>query len=464
MKLNRRRFLGVTGAALGSSAWLPRALTAAAERLSASERLVAGVAPVPLPARIVAVGIPGAGAIGPVGRFLPGGPIHDNPDFAAYAQPGKVLDPSRILVGSSSNFGAPIANPSQAAGTLLSLDPGDPSGNAALRVPSDFASAGGQSSALNGRVQVFSAQSPAFLNSVNTPGAVTAGMAGVSAPRGLSINNAFGRIWPANVPGALDAPSSETILDPNGVPLAGPPDPVAGGVFAGDLTNRRPQQLASGGLNSAAVGTALLGRSPDGSTRAVFAAVLADGSLIQMHTEQGVDGLAPAGTITPLIGAAGAGDFRYGAVLNFEPIRILYVTDPIANTIIALTLLDDRRIFSVGDTRIIQSPRFNQPVGLAPAKPETEDTDWASNTMLFEGSDLYAANRGDGTLVRVTQDGAVVAAAQVMLRDGGALGSGQLSGIGVSTDGTRIWVTFDGSLPGFSDAPGGVLELAAFGG
>jgi hypothetical protein len=53
---------------------------------------------------IVAVGIPGASAISPVGTFLPGGPIHDNPDFADYAQPGKILDPTRILVGSTSNL------------------------------------------------------------------------------------------------------------------------------------------------------------------------------------------------------------------------------------------------------------------------------------------------------------------------------------------------------------------------
>jgi hypothetical protein len=57
--------------------------------------------------RIIAVGIPGASAISPVGTFLPGGPIHDNPAFAAYTQPGRILDPARILVGSRSNFGAP---------------------------------------------------------------------------------------------------------------------------------------------------------------------------------------------------------------------------------------------------------------------------------------------------------------------------------------------------------------------
>ena len=80
-------------------------------------------APVPdLRARIVALGIPGASAISPVGTFLAGGPIHDNPAFADSTQSGRILDPARILVGSRSNFGAPLANAQQQAGSFLSLD------------------------------------------------------------------------------------------------------------------------------------------------------------------------------------------------------------------------------------------------------------------------------------------------------------------------------------------------------
>src|SRR3977135_4695293 len=62
-----------------------------------------------LPARIVAVGIPGASAVSPVGRFHAGGPIHDKPEFAAYTAAGKGLDPERILVTSPSNFCEPNA-------------------------------------------------------------------------------------------------------------------------------------------------------------------------------------------------------------------------------------------------------------------------------------------------------------------------------------------------------------------
>lgn len=409
-------------------------------------------------ARVVAVGIPGAGAISPVGRFLPGGPIHDDPDFAAMTQPGRVLDPERLLVGSNSNFGAPLADPSQAPGSLLSIDP---SGDAPLIVPPSFASADGQASSLDGQVQLFSAQSPAFVNGINTPGAITADLAGVSNPHGLSINNGFGRIWPANVPAGMNAPATESILDPTGIPLASAPDQLSGGVFAGDLTNRQPQQLQAGGLETGAVGTALLGRSPDNSTRAVFAIVLADGSLVQAHTEQGVDGLAPAGTITPLLNSSD--DLRVGVAWSFEPARTLFITDPIANEVVALTILDDGRVFQASDVRRIGSSSFNEPIGLAPANPETEDTDQASDTTLFEGSDFYVANRGDNTIVRMSQDGTVVASEQVTLGNGQSLGDARLSGIAVSPDGAQIWVTVRGSLPAFPNLEGAVLQLPAFG-
>ena len=136
--------------------------------------------------RIVAVGIPGVSAISAVGTFLPGGPIHDNPAFAAYIQPGAILDPVRLLVGSTSNFGAPVANPDQYEGSFLSIDP---TGTDVLVIPARFAEADGQASALGGRVQLYCAQSPAFLNGINTPTAVTAHFTSVSNPLGLSINN-----------------------------------------------------------------------------------------------------------------------------------------------------------------------------------------------------------------------------------------------------------------------------------
>jgi len=423
-----------------------------------------GQAPQALQARVVAVGIPGAGAISAVGRFLPGGPIHDMPDFAAYTQPGRVLDPNRILVGSSSNFGAPVANAAQTQGSLLSIDP---TGAGPITAPAAFAAADGQVSTPDGRLQLFSAQSPAFRNGVNTPAAVTAMLAGVSNPHGLSINNGFGRIWPANVPAGMSSASTESILDPSGIPLASAPDQTSGGVFAADLTDRQPQQLQGGGLTTGAVGTALLGRSPDSSTRAVFAVVCADGSLIQAHTQQGVDGLAPAGTVTSLLSTSNTSgtsdDLRVGVVWNFEPVRTLFLSDPIANAVVTLNVLDDGQIFRPGDVGHLSSPSFKTPIGLAPANPETEDTDQASNTTLAENSDIYVANRGDNTVVRIHQDGTVAAERQVSLSGSQTLGGGRLSGIAVSPDGSRIWVTVTGELPGFAGLDGAVLELPAFG-
>ena len=78
-------------------------------------------------------------------------------------------------------------------------------------IPQAFAAGGGQASVLGGRVQLYTAQNPAFLNGINTPKAVTAGFTGVSNPLGLSINNAFGRLWPANAPTGLYGIGTSTI-------------------------------------------------------------------------------------------------------------------------------------------------------------------------------------------------------------------------------------------------------------
>jgi len=417
--------------------------------------------------RIVAMAIPGASAISAVGTFLPGGPIHDKPTFAAYTLPGRVLDPSRILVGSTSNFGEPLANTDQMAGSFLSIDP---RGSAILVIPPAFASAGGQASTLGGMVQIYSAQSPPFRNSIHNPLAATARFTGVSNPLGMSINNAFGRLWPANSPTGLYGDGSSTILDPTGEPLDGAPNPATGGVFAGHLTPRMPVQVLPGALSAGAVGTAFLGRSPDGSTRAVFSVVVSDGSIVQAHTLKAVDGIAPVGTISPLQGRrwnhgedeVGSTSPRLGAILNYSPTRILYVSEPFENSIAAIDLTDDGVIFRMAGIRRLRSEALNQPVDLAPADIETTDPNWASNTTLEENADFYVANRGDNTIVRMRQDGTVVAIREVRLANGRALGNGRLNGIAVSPDGSKIWVTVVGQLAGEGNLSGAVLELPSF--
>jgi len=106
----------------GQQRWYTRVITlcitvaislfgASARRLANAQETTTTVAPSRLMGRIVAVGIPGAGALSPVGTFHPGGTIHDKPNFAVFTRPGAGLDPTRLLVADTSNFGAPLAHP-----------------------------------------------------------------------------------------------------------------------------------------------------------------------------------------------------------------------------------------------------------------------------------------------------------------------------------------------------------------
>jgi hypothetical protein len=430
------------GALLGSCAQLPFGSRDAAPALTG---------------RLVAVGVAGAGAISPVGAFHTGGPIKDKPEFAAFTQVGMVLDPDRVLVTSSSNFGAPKALADRATGSVLSLDP---RADKPLVVPTTFAVADGQAKALDGRLILYTAQSPAFLNKIYNPGAVTADLPPISGPTAISINNGFGRPWFANMPAGPTGAGTETVTDPDGRPLAGAPSKVAGGVFAGDRANRA-QQLIPGSLTSGAVGTALMGKSSDGSGRAVFAVVTADGAVLQAHVEHGLDGLAPAGTIAALGDATPP--LRAGVAFNWAPDQILFIADPRANAIAALKLVADGRVFRLEATRKLTPAGLSTPVDVAPAVPEVANPGFSSNTTLAGDSDLYVANRGNGTIMRLRQDGTVVAVRQVTLPGVGALGADRLNGIAVSPDAARIWVTIRGELPEFPGLEGAVVELPAFG-
>jgi len=338
------------------------------------------------------------------------------PALAAYTLPGAVLDPVRLLVASTSNFGAPLANADQLAGSLLLIDP---RGAVPLVIPVEFAAAGGQVSALDGKVQLYSSQSAAFRNAIHNPLANSARYTGVSNPLGLSINNAFGRIWPANAPFGLEGIGSSSIDDPTGEPLAGAPNLLLGGVYVGDLTPRLPLQVIAGALNTGAIGTALLGRSPDGSRKAVFAVVTADGSVVQESTLKALGGLAPTATVLRSATAGGRAGQLFADALN-------------------------------------------QPIDKAPVTIESSDPNWASNTTLDVLSDFYVANRGNNTIVRMRQDGSVVASRTVTLADGHRLGRARINGIAGSPDAKTLWVTVSGRLPGYNHSSGAVLELSSF--
>jgi hypothetical protein len=414
-----------------------------------------------LVARVVAVGIPGAGPVTAVGKFLPGGPINDNAAFKAFTEPGRVLEPNRLLVGGASNFGAPAAVADDMPGSILSIDASTPQ---VLEVPPDFATAGNQAAALAGAVQLYSAQSPAFLNGVTNPQAVTAAYPGVSNILDISINNAFGRLWPANAPRGLGHEGSESILDPGGMPLAGAPDAQSGGVFFGMLTGRQPAQVVPGGLGTGAVGTAFVGRAVDDPKRALFVVVTADGALVQAHTQQGVDGLAPAGTVSDLRSRPDSGQLHVGAALKYytaDP--VLYVSDPVANAIVAVTLPKDEvgKVRTVGTIERYTDPALDLPVDLAPTTPETAHRDWSSNTTLAELADMYVLNRGNNTITRMKVDGTVIGTRKVVLPGAKSLGAAKVNGIATSPDGAKIYVTVTGRLPGH-DQEGGLLELPSF--
>src|SRR5262249_10166225 len=119
--------------------------------------------------QLVAAGIPGAGAICQIGTFHKGGPFVSNAAFAAQTQPGAILDGVRLLVASSSNFGEALHRTDQAPGSVLSIDPN----GAAVMIPANFASAGGQVSILGGRVMLYTANNTAFVNSFFNSAAAT---------------------------------------------------------------------------------------------------------------------------------------------------------------------------------------------------------------------------------------------------------------------------------------------------
>jgi hypothetical protein len=446
-------------------------------------------------ARVVAVNIPGASAISQVGPFLNNSEIcatksdgatipfpHPIPTgFSQFIQTGAMLDPNRILVGSRSNFGAALAVGVGQEGSFLSIDPSSPN---VLSASQDFAQSGLQASTLGGAVQMFSANSPNWYNGHNNPSASTASYTGVSNPLGLSNNNAFGRLWPANAPSGDTGLGSSSILDPDGRPLNKPPSSVIGGVYVGDLTDRDKvlgppnKQVISGSLSTGAVGTAFLGPSPDrndsGTCRAVFAVVTADGAIVQEHTQKGLDGIAPEGTIQPLLGRSWASpdqvvEPRLGVLMNpytATPNAAwqLFVSEPFNNTIAVINLAvvgtAPNQVFGLlnplSPVSRISSDSLKLPVDLAPVKRDADSAAWASNTTLDKDSDFYVANRGNNTIVRMSQNGTVVSVRRVALDS--PVNNASLNGIATSTDGTTIYVTF--TIP--SSIQGGVLALPAF--
>lgn len=411
---------------------------------------------VTLPARLVATGLHGAHGLSQVGRFHVGGPFVANPEFLLSTQPGHVLDPERILVTTDVHGGA-----------VLSIDPAAQG----LAIPPDVAKLSRQAGA---PLQLYSLASAAFANAMHNAGASTAAETAVASPRYLSLNNAFGRPWIANAPRGVQGDGTLTVTDPDGAPLANAPSDSAGGVFAGDRTprtsvpttvnagwfathfeRRAAGQLTPGKLDRGVYGTAFLGASPDGTGFAVFAVVTGSGAVAQVHVQDGVDGLAPAGTIAPGTGDPGV----IGMAFKWAPRRALFVAEAARDQVAVLRLKDDGRQFMLDGVERLRSPWLRHPVDLAPAVPEVANPRFASHTTLSGDSDLYVANQGDGTLLRISREGRVLARATLMRPDGRALSAGQLQAIAVSSDAQKIWVVAHAPGPGDVDE---LLEVRAF--
>ncbi|MDH4275713.1 MAG: hypothetical protein OEW08_11780, partial [Gammaproteobacteria bacterium] len=98
---------------------------------------------------------------------------------------------------------------------------------------------------------------------------------------------------------------------------------------------------------------------------------------------------------------------------------------------------------------------YNIPVDVVPSVPETAADNFSSNSMLAVGADLYVLNRGNNSIVRITQRGRLVAKRYIHVD--GQIGF-RAAGLAVSPDGQTIWVT------GQTKNRGGiVVKIPAFG-
>lgn len=215
------------------------------------------------------------------------------------------------------------------------------------------------------------------------------------------------------------------------------------------------------------VARVFLSRSTTVASRALFAEVLADGSVVQAQAQGEAVGLAPTGTISPLNApdnpGTGAAVTHTGAIVNWVPDPILYIADPRRNGVVALTLTEDGQVFRIEQAHRLDAAAFDLPVDLAPTVVERVNPRFSSRTTLAGGADFYVANRGNGTIVRISQGGTVLAIRRIELPRLGVLGPGRLNGIATAPDATRIWVSISGEVAESNGLEGAILELPAFG-
>jgi mono/diheme cytochrome c family protein len=242
--------------------------------------------------------------------------------------------------------------------------------------------------------------------------------------------------------------------------------------FLPDGAGRNDAALAAvavpaGTLALGRAASALLRRPPAEGGAEVLAIVEADGSIVQVRAGKRLDALAPADTVALVTAPAainpGAARALTGIVFNWVPDPILYIADPRRNAVVVLTLIEDDGAFRVAGVKRLNAPELNIPVDLAPAVLESINPTFSSNTTLAGGADFYVANRGDGTIARMGQDGTVLAVRSIQVAGLGVLGTGRLNGIAVAPDAKRIWASISGRLPEATALEGAILEVPAFG-
>jgi hypothetical protein len=396
----------------------------------------------------------GLSGIRQVGPFHAGGAIPSNPEFLIETLENRVLDPDRLFVASASNYGLDLYDDQMLPGSILSLDVSQ----GVYSVPPNFAAK--DRKILGGKIMVYSAQNPDYVNGYYNRDAVTQELPNVSNPKYISINNAFGRPWQANGPFGISGEGLISVSDPNGRPLANPPSIRNGGVFFGDLSNRvdgdyhtntvirmflpgnlarsLQHQYVPGSLNASSISTTFLGVSPDSSIFAVFAAVGADGSLSQVHVQDGVDGLIKKAVIKPHKDDSTIA----GSVFRWIPNFALFISDFYGDRIALVDLTTDDYVYRAKRVSYITSPDIKRPVDIAAVVPEIANPRFSSNTTLAGTSDLYVANN-DGTLLRMTQTGEVLAKVKVKTDYENSL-NGEIKSISTSYDAQTIFIGMEG--------------------
>ena len=435
---------------------------------TAAPAVVRGQSLPPLPARLLAVGVTGAGALSPVGAFLPGGPIRDRPNFAAYTQPGRILDAQRVLVCSESQFGAPRAILDWPDGSVLSLDSGagDP-----LVVPAGFASSDGQAAALDGRCS----SSPPRARPSST-GATIRRRSRRSCPRSATPWGSRSTTPSAGCGSptprwARRGPGRNRSATRTGCPWRGRRARSPAGSSPGARRTARRSRWPRGAWTPPGVANAFLGPSPDGGGRAVFAVATATGAIVQLHSEKGVDGLAPDGTIGALEeiapGLAATNRpvaTRTGMLFNWVPDAIIYVADPAA----------PRRRGPDPGGRRHRLPRGRACAGSAiPCSPSPSTSPrrcrrWSARsspaTPPWPGAPTCTSPTGaTGRWCACPRTGGCSPCARCEVPGLGRLGAGRLNGIAVSPDAQRLWLTVSGAVPGYPGLDGAVVEAPAFG-